>query len=947
MKKLSLTLGSMTTLLLMGCPDSTATSTGGVDPDATDTAATSSMSSADASSSGEPTTSLPTTGPSDPSDTTTGPVDTTGPEPACGNGVVDPGEGCDDGPDNGSGQPCSDSCQPAACGDGVVGPGEQCDDGADNGGGNSCTGDCKHNVCGDGLVGPGEGCDDGNDVDGDNCTNACAPASCGDGVVAPTEQCDDGDADDTDDCTAACTEATCSDGFVQPGAGEQCDDGPGNADDAACTTSCQTAICGDGHVWSGGEQCDNGVDNGAGKACNALCQLNVCGDGDQGPAEACDDGNLAPGDGCSATCQLEECGNDVVDAGEQCDDGQDGDDDDGCTDACKFPACGDGLLQPSLAEQCDQGGANSDSGACTLACKSAACGDGLVHAQAEQCDDGANNGPGKACNALCKLNVCGDGDKGPGEACDDGNASNDDGCTNVCKLATCGDGFVQPGEQCDLGASNSNAGACTLACLLPVCGDGHVGPGESCDDGNASSTDACLATCVPAACGDGFVHQGVEQCDLGAGNGPGAACKANCTANVCGDGEEGPGEECDDGNLVDGDGCSSTCLKPTGSLDCADLQASEPIILEQFNGGGPVEYPPTAMTWRDELVLANARPGPADTCNIHWERRDASGQLVAPPVDIAMSTPSDHYTCQMVGDLGWDHVRQRYIFIHPQGKSGNIRNTPVAITPAGELVWVGSGEHRPGRSYSGVVSQLRVVDDKVFVLGHYDAVNLDGPAVYVYSAVDGKFLAKTVSVDSGWTHSAVACDATCKKGLAIYYWSGLYMQELDLVANQAVGAPIKIAEGAYGGYSPSAMLWRQGTSYFATSVPYTAMQGSVFHTNTLSPGAGWTGQDKSLLGGTEMYHEPTIIPTDDGYAIAASSVPGALHKIPDDFRTVHARVWNVAHDGTIRGTFEPTPAGHSPRLAYKNGKLALTYVRLQTQYEQLDSRRLLFLECPR
>ncbi|MDC0672465.1 DUF4215 domain-containing protein [Nannocystis radixulma] len=941
----------MTALLLSACPDSTATSTDGVGPD-TSGGATSSMSSADASSSGIPT-SGPTTGPIDPPDTTTGPGDTTGPvdttgsESMCGNGVVEPGEGCDDGPSNGPGQACSDSCQPASCGDGVVGPGEQCDDGADNGDGNSCTADCKHNVCGDGLVGPGEGCDDGNDVDDDSCTNACALTSCGDGVVAPTEQCDDGDADNSDDCTATCTQAVCSDGFLQPGIGEQCDDGPNNADDAACTASCQTATCGDGHVWSGGEQCDNGVDNGAGKACNALCQLNVCGDGDPSPEEACDDGNLASGDGCNATCQLEGCGNDVVDPGEQCDDGQDGDDDDDCTDACKLPTCGDGLLQPSLAEQCDQGGANSDSGACTLACKLAACGDGLVHAQAEQCDDGANNGPGKACNAMCKVNVCGDGDKGPGEACDDGNAINGDGCTNVCKLATCGDGFVQPPEQCDLGANNSNAGACTLACLLPVCGDGFVGPGETCDDGNVSSTDACLATCTPATCGDGFVRQGVEQCDLGANNGPGKACKANCTANVCGDGDKGPGEECDDGNLVDGDGCSSTCLQPAGSLACANLQISEPIILQQFDGGGPPEYPPTAMMWRDELVLANARYGGGSTCNINWERRDANGQLVAPPVEIAMSTPSDFNTCQQVGDLAWDHVRQRYIFIHPQGTGGIIFNTPVAITPAGELVWVGSGEFRMGHAYDGVVSQLRVVGDKLFVMGHYNAQNTtDGPAVYTYSAIDGTYLAKTRLLGASWTTSAVACNGDCTKGVAIYSASGLHLQELDLVANKAVGAPIELGPGQYGGYSASGLFWREGTSYFATQVPHTA-DGPVVHTNRVSAGVGWTGQDHVLNQGTNRYYEPSIVATDDGYVFAASTSDwSGLYYSPDNFRSVNTRVWNVAHDGTLRQTFKLNNGGHTARLAYKNGRVALTFVRLNTQYGWLDSRRLLFLECP-
>ncbi|MDC0669217.1 DUF4215 domain-containing protein [Nannocystis radixulma] len=469
MKISPLVAGSLAGLLSVACADLPATGTDSAGSSSSTSAETTDSSSTAAPTSGsEPTTVVdPTTVTSiSTSDATTGSV-----EPTTGSGFV--------------------------CGDGIVDPGEECDDGPDNADTGSCTVDCAHNVCGDGKVGPGEGCDDGNDIDGDGCTNACAPSTCGDGIVAPTEGCDDGNADDSDACTSACTPAVCSDGFLQPGLGEQCDDGPDNADEAACTTSCQHAVCGDGHVWTvgGSEECDDGANNGPGKACNLLCLLNSCGDGDPGPGEQCDDGDLDNGDGCSAACELEACGNQVVDPGEECDDGQDGDPDDGCTDACKLPACGDGLVQASLAEACDLGGSNSDSGACTLACKTAVCGDGLVYDQVEQCDDGVDNGAGKACKGNCTANICGDGDQGPGEACDDGNPNNDDGCTNVCKLPTCGDGFVQPGEECDLGPGNDNTGACTLACQWPACGDGHVQAGEVCDDGNLADGDACSSDC--------------------------------------------------------------------------------------------------------------------------------------------------------------------------------------------------------------------------------------------------------------------------------------------------------------------------------------------------------------------------------------------------------------------------------------------------------------------
>ncbi|MDC0673404.1 DUF4215 domain-containing protein [Nannocystis radixulma] len=420
------------------------------------------------------------------------------PAGACGDGIVDAGEQCDAGSDNGPGNPCNSQCRLSACGDGELGPGEECDDGGDNGDNASCTADCTNNICGDGKVGPGEGCDDGNDVDDDECTTACAVPTCGDRIVDATEECDDGNDDDTDVCTGTCTSAVCSDGFLQPDIGEQCDDGPDNADDAACTTECRQAACGDGHVWTSGggtEECDDGPENGSGKLCNSQCLVNICGDGDPNPDEQCDDGNVLSGDGCSATCGLETCGNSIVDPGEQCDDGQDGDNADDCTDACKLPACGDGIVQPG--EACDLGGLNSDAGACTLACKDATCGDGLVHDPIEQCDDGPSNGPGQSCKANCTDNYCGDGDKGPGEACDDGNGNNNDSCTNACKAPTCGDGAVQAGEECDLGTDNDNTGECTLACKLPACGDGFIQPGggETCDDGNTVDRDACPSNC--------------------------------------------------------------------------------------------------------------------------------------------------------------------------------------------------------------------------------------------------------------------------------------------------------------------------------------------------------------------------------------------------------------------------------------------------------------------
>jgi cysteine-rich repeat protein len=94
-------------------------------------------------------------------------------------------------------------------------------------------------------------------------------------------------------------------------------------------------------------------------------------------------------------------------------------------------------------------------------------------------------------------------------------------------------------------------------CAAPVCGDGVLGPGEDCD--TAESTATCDEDCTLPECGDGVFNPVFEDCDEGAANT--AACDRDCSAAECGDGLENPaaGEECDDGNAVDNDGCSAEC----------------------------------------------------------------------------------------------------------------------------------------------------------------------------------------------------------------------------------------------------------------------------------------------------------------------------------------------------------------------------------------------------
>jgi len=91
--------------------------------------------------------------------------------------------------------------------------------------------------------------------------------------------------------------------------------------------------------------------------------------------------------------------------------------------------------------------------------------------------------------------------------------------------------------------------------LVPICGNGIIQEGELCDDAGESAN--CDVDCTPAECGDDVVNVAAgEQCDDGNGfNGDG--CRANCTLEVCGDSILDAGEDCDPPDAAAF--CGSTC----------------------------------------------------------------------------------------------------------------------------------------------------------------------------------------------------------------------------------------------------------------------------------------------------------------------------------------------------------------------------------------------------
>src|SRR5690606_12214922 len=172
--------------------------------------------------------------------------------------------------------------------------------------------------------------------------------------------------------------------------------------------------------------------------------------------------------------------------------------------------------------------------------------------------------PGLVVMYLCS---CSNGSDDPPGGSGGTSAAQDPSATD--SSSTCGDGVVQPSEECDDGPSNrwppDGEGGCSIYCsLLPACGDGVVEPEfEDCDDGNDLSTDACTTTCKLAVCGDGYVHEGVEACDDGNADDT-DLCTSACEHAACGDGiVQPPNEECDDGNDQNDDACLSVCVKAT------------------------------------------------------------------------------------------------------------------------------------------------------------------------------------------------------------------------------------------------------------------------------------------------------------------------------------------------------------------------------------------------
>lgn len=190
------------------------------------------------------------------------------------------------------------------------------------------------------------------------------------------------------------------------------------------------------------------------------------------------------------------------------------------------------------------------------------------------------------------------------------------------------------------------------------CGDGKVDPGEQCDDGNANNNDACSTSCINQdiyCCSDGSgdyqkgtcINKNLGQCildtdiyattvitrdDVGSDMGL-DACITECERfseseepGGCGDGIVFGDEECDDGNVDEGDGCDYDCKIEKGHC-CKASYGGGFLVCSTFSNSesedwciGPKRYDLSNETCSNECVggifnSSSSSSSPAWCCN--------------------------------------------------------------------------------------------------------------------------------------------------------------------------------------------------------------------------------------------------------------------------------------------------------------------------------------------
>lgn len=308
-----------------------------------------------------------------------------------------------------------------------------------------------------------------------------------------------------------------------------------------------------------------------------------------------------------------------------------------------------------LADHCTGSSATCPDAKSTAVCRTAAPG-GCD--QAESCDGVSNVCPANSFlgpATICKPSAgecdiadtcsgsgatCGtDRKKTPGTACtDDGNLCTNDTCNgssvicqhpphggsctdgNACtQTDTCQGGVCTGSNPVTCTASDSchDAGMCNPA--TGTCSNPPSANGRACSDNNACNG---AETCQNGTCTNGGGP--FTTCANGDG-----CCPTNCTAgndndcpHRCGDRIVDAGEQCDDGNTANGDGCSSTCQMETrcGNGTLENGEECDDGNTVSGDGCGGTDTCPCQREVQAPPVFCSAYPSPpsAPSCGSYW-----------------------------------------------------------------------------------------------------------------------------------------------------------------------------------------------------------------------------------------------------------------------------------------------------------------------------------------
>jgi cysteine-rich repeat protein len=150
---------------------------------------------------------------------------------------------------------------------------------------------------------------------------------------------------------------------------------------------------------------------------------------------------------------------------------------------------------------------------------------------------------------------------------------------------------------------------------------------------------------------------------------------------ICGNGVADPGEECDDGNLINGDGCDDQCKIP-------DISVPSSVDFKQVIVGGSSASQTVTVsnTGNGKLTIGTITLGGTNADQFSIETDNCSGQLIAPSgnctVDVKFSPTSLNKKATTL-DIPSDDPDDNPLSVSLIGKGAKVD----VISPNGGEVW--------------------------------------------------------------------------------------------------------------------------------------------------------------------------------------------------------------------------------------------------------------------